>query len=1146
MKTVFVSSTFKDMHLERDAIKEITAPLLNAEARKHGDEFDFCDLRWGINTSDLDRDESQRKVLDVCLDEIDRCNPPMVVLLGYRYGWIPDANLIRTAAERKHLEINDLERSVTALEIEYGALCDETKFSNTLFYFREIKGDPTSDYLAEDDEDKEKVLALKNRIKCMTGGRVKEYTLTWNGTDKGFDGVDAFAGMLAEDIKAMLMPEWEKTEGLTPFERERRTHNTFIQEKNILFRARQEEAKELVEHALAQPVTIIKGEVGSGKSTLFSHMAAELEKTEWKILPFISGLTMESNTAADIIEKTVFFIEEELHLDHYIDEKDSHTGARKAHTPDEWRNKLAEMCAAYAKSGKMLIIMLDAAEQLAPSEERDNLHFIPTSVSENIHFVMTCTMDFKTFDREYYTLRPLNDADKLDVIRGALARSGRELSKPVIDEMLKLNASDNPLYLSLLVQRLLMMNADDFAAINSSGDGMAAIEQHQLELIKDKCPDDLDEMSAVLLNEAGKRINKELISKTADYLAVSRSGLRKKDLAALLGEKWTEIDFSHFVNYMHDCFMLRDDGRYDFTHRSIRAGFCRQCGDLDGVNGEILEHFKLLEADDPVRTSEIIYHTIKADDKRFFMDYIIEYEYDDDKSNRNHAAKDVYAQCIVDNGKWFIDVLEEAKKYEVNEELSNLSAFCILDLQDAFSGSQMESEIIQQILSANVYFLENLYHKLKTNKCKVILGSSYFRAVIISMTLGSSENLTHALEMCKKGLVIFKQLAKESGTADSKKLLASSYSTTAQIYENLDGRKNLKHALKLYRKSHEIWKQLTQELDTADSQIELSDSYETIAEIYENLGGRKNHVRARKLYQKSLKICECLEKELGTADSESTLSSAHKKLAKMYAWLGDRENLERALDLYNKELAISEKLDKELGTADSRRDLAFAYNNVAGIYEKFGSEKNLEQALELYNKALKINEQLAEELGTADSKIFLIFSCWKAGNIYRLLGDSKNLNRALEFYNKAVEISEKLDKQMGNTESKDILSTSYTTAVGIYEELDGSENLKCALELCNKAINIDEQLAKELGTKDSRDGLLLSYGRAVLMYRKLGGRDNLEHALSLCKKIIKIFKERYKELGTAESERDLLTSYELASEIYEELGYPVKNIYDID
>ena len=101
MKTIFVSSTFRDMQFERDAIREITGPLVNAEARKHNDAVDFCDLRWGIDTSALEGGESGKKVLEVCLDEIERCDPPMVVILGYRYGWIPPKDLIRTAAARK-------------------------------------------------------------------------------------------------------------------------------------------------------------------------------------------------------------------------------------------------------------------------------------------------------------------------------------------------------------------------------------------------------------------------------------------------------------------------------------------------------------------------------------------------------------------------------------------------------------------------------------------------------------------------------------------------------------------------------------------------------------------------------------------------------------------------------------------------------------------------------------------------------------------------------------------------------------------------------------------------------------------------------------------------------------------------------------
>ena len=269
MKTVFVSSTFKDMQYERDAIREITAPVLNDEARKHGDEFDFCDLRWGIDTSRTDTTKSKEeieeknnlKVLNVCLDEIDRCKPPMIVILGYRYGWMPEnEDLIKKVADRKKLQIEDLRKSVTALEIEYGSLSDKTKFQNTLFYFRKIDGEFPAESDGEDDEHTSKMNALKQRIRdfdTKTGKHIKEYHLEWNGNS--FDGVKEFAHMLAEDIKEMLMPQWAEYEKLTPFQKERMAHHTFIGEKSEMFRARKKEADELIKQIKTESVTIIKG-----------------------------------------------------------------------------------------------------------------------------------------------------------------------------------------------------------------------------------------------------------------------------------------------------------------------------------------------------------------------------------------------------------------------------------------------------------------------------------------------------------------------------------------------------------------------------------------------------------------------------------------------------------------------------------------------------------------------------------------------------------------------------------------------------------------------------------------------------------------------------------------------------------------------
>ena len=912
MKTVFVSSTFRDMQSERDAIHEITAPLLNAEARAYGDEIDFCDLRWGIDTAELETDSGSRKVLEVCLDEIDRCKPPMIVLLGYRYGWIPEKSLIEDAAARKNrqlearslrqMQLEDLEMSVTALEIEYGSLRDTDRFSNTLFYFREIEGDAPSDFQSEDAEHALKIQVLKDRIQKIGKNKIKTYTLHWNGT--GFDGVDDFSRTLADDIKAMLMPEWKEQKNLTPFDRERRTHQTFINEKSTMFRARKAEADKLYSDINNNPVTIIKGAVGSGKSTLFCHLAQLFkEKNEWVVLPFISGLTSNSNDAYDIIENTVFFIEEKLHLDHYKEETDQN-GQRITHTVDEWRTRLAEMCAAYTADGKKLLIMLDAADQLARSEARDSLYFIPMNTGESIHFAMTCTTDFKTPGRDFYTLKPIDNASKREVISGTLSRAGRELSKPVIEKMISLKASDNPLYLSLLVQRLLMMNSSDFADIRSRGDGMAAIEAHQIDLIARNCPDNLDEMSAALLTEAGKRINPTLVSKAGKLLAVSRAGLRSRDLSVMLGDDWTEIDFAHFISYMNDCFMQRDDGRYDFTHKSIRAGFLKLCQDVDMVNRQILTYLKGLPDDDPVRVSEINYHTIRADDKEFFVDYIIRH-YEENPYMILQTALDTYEKCMSDGGEWFVSVLHRAENIAIKSEYMNLSYFTDFKLFDCFKGSQHELEIQLFVLKENAGFAEKLNSAVNDN--------------------------------------------------DTKRSLSVSYGYIADIYAKLGGRENLERALGLYNRCLELSEQLAAELGTADSRRDLSVSYNKVAGIYAKLGGRENLERALGLYNKCLKMREQLAAELGTADSSRDLSVSYNKVADIYERLGGRENLERALGLYHKDLELSEQLAAELSTVDAFDGLAVSLFKIAMHEMTPLKDKKL-----LLERALKIAEMLLD------------------------------------------------------------------------------------------------------------------------------------------------------------------------------------------
>jgi len=84
MKNIFISSIFRDMQAERDMVQERVLPALRGEARKYGDNVGVIDLRWGVDTSTQETEEGAAKVLQVCLDEIDRSHPYMLIFLGER------------------------------------------------------------------------------------------------------------------------------------------------------------------------------------------------------------------------------------------------------------------------------------------------------------------------------------------------------------------------------------------------------------------------------------------------------------------------------------------------------------------------------------------------------------------------------------------------------------------------------------------------------------------------------------------------------------------------------------------------------------------------------------------------------------------------------------------------------------------------------------------------------------------------------------------------------------------------------------------------------------------------------------------------------------------------------------------------------
>src|SRR3954447_22777787 len=83
---VFISSTLRDMHAERDHLVKVVFPALREKLLPHRVELYDIDLRWGI-TEDEAKNE---RVIGLCLGQVDACRPFFLAFLGHRYGWVPD------------------------------------------------------------------------------------------------------------------------------------------------------------------------------------------------------------------------------------------------------------------------------------------------------------------------------------------------------------------------------------------------------------------------------------------------------------------------------------------------------------------------------------------------------------------------------------------------------------------------------------------------------------------------------------------------------------------------------------------------------------------------------------------------------------------------------------------------------------------------------------------------------------------------------------------------------------------------------------------------------------------------------------------------------------------------------------------------
>ncbi|HKK10840.1 MAG TPA: tetratricopeptide repeat protein, partial [Bacteroidales bacterium] len=265
---VFISSTFRDMMGEREHLIKNVFPKLKSQCRELGIDFSEVDLRWGVTEDDVE----QGKVIEICLDEIDRSRPYFIGILGERYGWVPTmdsfANFERVLHNYEWLK-DDFEQglSITEMEIQYGVLRNPAMKGNAFFYLRDEKLTPGEEFKEDKgSEEHKKLIELKQYLRKQEDYPVRD-----------FDAIEQLGEMIYEDLTASVFDEEDlKIKEDSP-EQKLRDQLEYINLLRDFYVPDEKLLKKVNKKLRKTNRLLLSGQHGSGKTAFLANWIADYE-----------------------------------------------------------------------------------------------------------------------------------------------------------------------------------------------------------------------------------------------------------------------------------------------------------------------------------------------------------------------------------------------------------------------------------------------------------------------------------------------------------------------------------------------------------------------------------------------------------------------------------------------------------------------------------------------------------------------------------------------------------------------------------------------------------------------------------------------------------------------------------------------------
>lgn len=524
---LFVSSTFRDLQAERDELIKKVLPRIRRECQRRGVGFTEIDLRWGITPEEA----RTGKVVRICLEEIDRCAPYFIGIIGSRYGWQPTHDDLAKDPEVLHkfpwiAEFIDAERSIVDLEFTYGALHPARASQPSAFFYRR-----------ESHPDEE--AAERDRLNILAE-RISHAGLPLTH----FSDPSTFGEQVFTDLLSLLERDWPDAKESSPLEAERAMHRSFAHNRTRSYVADPSLLDQLDRFITSdsEPL-IIHARSGLGKSSVMAYATdryAQVHPTDFVVQHFVGAGS--GSDAASVMRHIMMEIRERYHLS---DEVPTEYDKLRDDLP-QWFAKVQE---------ERLVLVIDAVNQLEGISREMN--WLPNFIPENIRLLISTTegapLDaLRTRGWQELELQPLTTYVRQAIIELYL----NEYHKTLLDEQILHIAehprTESPLFLRTLLEEIRIFGV--FEELDKHID-------HYLEAGDER------ELFDRILGRFERDHGEATVRAVMTAIWAARFGIAEAELLSFTG--LTRLALSQFLLSL-DYHLMQRDGLLAFFHDHLR------------------------------------------------------------------------------------------------------------------------------------------------------------------------------------------------------------------------------------------------------------------------------------------------------------------------------------------------------------------------------------------------------------------------------------------------------------------------------------------------------------------------------------------------------------------------------------------------